>query len=81
MLTTRTADIVSLVFLAIVAVITLALYPGLPEQIPTHWNAAGEVDDYTSKPWGVVLMPIATACCWALFKIIPAVSPKGFRHR
>lgn len=79
MLTTRTADIVSLVLLTTVGVITLVVYPTLPEQIPTHWNAAGEVDDYTRKPWGVVLTPIAAACVWGLFKIIPAISPKGFR--
>lgn len=79
MLTTRTADIVSLGLLALVGVITLVLYPGLPEQIPTHWNAAGEVDDYMSKPWGVILTPLSAAGTWALFKIIPAISPKGFR--
>ena len=29
------------------------LWNRLPEQIPTHWNAAGEVDGWSSKPFAV----------------------------
>ncbi|MEJ2602152.1 MAG: SdpI family protein [Gammaproteobacteria bacterium] len=55
------------------------MYPTLPEQIPTHWNAAGEVDDYTSKPWGVYVLPLIAAGVFVLMKLIPVISPKGFR--
>lgn len=29
--------------------ITLVFYSRLPEQVPTHWNSAGEVNGYSSK--------------------------------
>ncbi len=76
---TRTADI--LCFLLILATIAVAawLYPSLPDRIPTHWNAAGEIDDYSGKPWGVIVLPLAAVFSWALMKIIPLISPKGFR--
>lgn len=31
----------------------LILWSKLPDQIPTHWNFAGEIDDYSSKPFAV----------------------------
>jgi uncharacterized membrane protein len=73
------ADIISLVF--IVAAITVAafLYPGLPEMIPTHWNAQGEVDGYMRKPGGVLIMPAAAMFTYVIMKLIPVISPKGFR--
>jgi len=76
---TRTADI--LCFLLVLTTIAVAawLYPSLPDRIPTHWNAAGEVDDYSGKPWGVIVLPLAAVFSWALMKIIPLISPKGFR--
>ena len=39
-----------LVIIAVVA--TLAVYPRLPELVPTHWNMNGEVDDWSSRLWG-----------------------------
>lgn len=76
---TKTADLISLACVATTIVFAAILYPDLPEQIPTHWNAAGEVDDYTAKPWGVIVLPAAAVFSWVLMKLIPVISPKGFR--
>ena len=76
---TKLADVLSFLFVVTTIAMAAYLYPGLPEQIPTHWNAAGEVDDYTAKPWGVILLPLSAVGCWIIMKLIPAISPKGFR--
>lgn len=34
------------------------MYNKLPEQIPTHWNFNGEIDDYSSKATTVFILPI-----------------------
>lgn len=73
------ADIISLLFIAIAFVVAAVLYPSLPEQIPTHWNAQGEVDDYMSKPGGVLIMPVMALFTYFIMKLIPVISPKGFR--
>lgn len=39
--------------------LTLALYPSMPEQVPVHFNMAGEVDSLMDKDWRVVIMPMA----------------------
>ena len=41
------------------------LWDTLPDQLPMHWNAAGEVDDYASKPFAVFAFPaIMLAIHW-----------------
>lgn len=54
-------------------------YPTLPDPVPTHWNMAGEVDGYMAKPWGAVLPALIAAGTWVVLRILPFISPKGFR--
>lgn len=54
-------------------------YPHAPPIVPTHWDAAGHVNGYMSKLWGIWLWPIILLGIWLLIIILPAISPKGFR--
>lgn len=78
-MTTVRTNVLCLIFIAITIAVAVYLYPSLPEQIPTHWNFEGEVDDYTPKPWGVMIMPLAAVFVFVIMKLIPVISPKGFR--
>ena len=75
----RTADILSLLCVLAAAGTAAFLYPDLPEMIPTHWNAAGEIDDYSPRGWGIVVLLGAPVFVWIIMKLIPAISPKGYR--
>jgi immunity protein, SdpI family len=75
----RIADGLSLLAIAITVGIALYLWPELPDPMPSHFNAAGEVDDYLPKFWGVALIPLISLSIIGVMKIIPAISPKGFR--
>ncbi len=71
-------------FICIGAVLThfalvAIFYADLPDPVPSHWNAVGEVDGYTPKPWGAWLFPLITLGVFLLFKVIPWISPHGFR--
>jgi uncharacterized membrane protein len=61
-----------------VFVVSLVLYPQLPERIPTHWNIRGEIDGYGKKTWAVFLMPAAMVVMMGVFAILPWLSPKPF---
>jgi len=78
-MTTSRANALCLLFIGAAVAVAVYLYPNLPEQIPTHWNIEGEVDDYTAKPWGVVIMPMAALLTFVIMRLIPVISPKGFR--
>ncbi len=56
-----------------------ALYGRLPDPIPTHWNARGQVDGYTPKPWGPFVVPLTMAGTYLLLLLIPRISPRGYR--
>lgn len=52
------------------------LYPQLPERVPTHWNFAGQVDQYSSKLFGTFLLPGVALLLSILFPIISRIDPK-----
>jgi uncharacterized membrane protein len=71
----KTTVFVSLVLIAAALAAGLVLWNRLPDPMPSHWNAAGEVDGYMSKFWGVFLLPIVTAALIPLFLVIPHIDP------
>jgi uncharacterized membrane protein len=78
-MSTRLANIISLIGIVILGAYVAWLYPSLPDPMPTHWNAAGEVDDYSSKPVGTAIIAGIPVFTFLIFKIIPVISPRGFR--
>lgn len=74
-MSTKTSTIISGVLIAIALAAGLVLYARLPDPMPSHWNAAGEIDGYMSKFWGVFLMPILTIALTGFFLIIPQIDP------
>ncbi len=78
-MTTFRANVICFLLIGATVVVAVFLYPDLPEQIPTHWNLQGEVDDYTAKPWGVAILPLAAILVFVVMRLIPVISPKGFR--
>jgi len=64
-----------LIILAVSFIIGLYLYPKMPYDMASHWNAAGEVDGYISKFWGLFLIPIISVAMFLLFLALPLLDP------
>ena len=62
--------------LLVTFIITIAMYPSMPDQVPSHWNAAGQVNGYMSKFWGLFLVPFIMAGFVAMLMVIPRIDPK-----
>lgn len=75
----RNVDLVSLLLFLLMCGIAAWQYPQLPDPVPTHWNLSGVADGFTAKPWGVLIYPAMLLFIWLVFKLIPVISPKGFR--
>ena len=75
----RTADWLSYFFIVALAILAAVLWPRLPDPMPSHWNAAGEVDGTMAKVPGTLLLIALPVFVLIVFRIIPAISPKGFR--
>jgi len=71
----RKTELFILIAVIISFIIGIYLYPQMPEQMASHWNAQGNVDDYISKFWGVFLMPFVFVGLALLFIAIPKIDP------
>jgi len=67
-------ELVPLILIVIIFALAVYLYPHMPEQMPIHWNAQGEVDNYGGKFLGLFLLPLVTLGVYILFSIIPLIS-------
>ncbi len=71
----RKSESVVLVLVLLSFIVAGYLYPQMPDEMASHWNAKGEVDDYMSKFWGLFLMPIVLLGLWIMFLLIPKIDP------
>lgn len=74
-MSTKVSLTISFVLIAIAAIVGAVLSSQLPDPMPSHWNAAGEVDGYMSKFWGVWLMPLITLGFTLLLAGVPHIDP------
>lgn len=64
------------IFLIILAFfVGVYLYPQLPERVPSHWNAQGEIDAWSSKNFAVFFFPAITLGIYLLITFIPLIDP------
>jgi uncharacterized membrane protein len=56
--------------------VSLVVYPRLPDKVPVHWNAAGEIDGWGSAFQGAFLFPLMMAAILILLVFLPKVDPK-----
>lgn len=58
----------------------LLLWNRLPDEIPTHWNAAGEVDGWSSKPMSVFALPCFILAVHWFCTLATCTDPKNKNH-
>jgi uncharacterized membrane protein len=53
----------------------------LPDSIPTHWSIHGEVDNYSSKTWGTLFLPLLSIGMYVLLLVLPKFDPRKKNYR
>lgn len=77
MRTTWRTELPLLVVVAAMFVVAAVVWSSMPERIPTHWNAAGEVDGYGGKLKGLLTLPLVALGVYVLTLVFPRVDPLG----
>lgn len=54
-----------------------AVYQDLPQRMPTHWNVGGDVDGWSSRPWGAFMVPVVLLVMVAVFHLLPKIDPRA----
>jgi uncharacterized membrane protein len=75
---TRNHFIAGAVLIAAVLAATAIAYPHLPAQVPTHWDAHGNVNGWSAKWTLFAIEPGIMAGILLLFAVLPWLSPKHF---
>lgn len=60
------------------ALLSLAFWGQLPEQMPTHFGLDGKADAYGSRLQGALLLPALMAGLAMFWRLLPVLSPRGF---
>ena len=60
---------------AIIFGVAVFMAPCVPDQLPSHWNAQGQVDGYTSKPLAVFLFLGLIMAFYVLLMFLPRFDP------
>jgi uncharacterized membrane protein len=55
---------------------TAAVFPRLPETLPTHWNLAGEADGWSPKMPGAFLLPLIATSVLVLLPVLRRADPR-----
>lgn len=71
----KKSNIIIILIILASFIIGIYFYPRTPDEIASHWNSRGQVDDYMSKFWGLFLMPIISIGLFLLFILIPKIDP------
>lgn len=65
-----------LLFLLVPFIVALVVYPLMPEVVPTHWNAQGQVDGYSGRVFGTFFLPLMNVGLYILLFFAPKLDPK-----
>jgi uncharacterized membrane protein len=61
--------------LAAMFLASILVWPVAPEELPVHWNAAGEVDAYGGRFQGLLLLPLLATAVYLLMRFLPRLDP------
>ena len=65
-----------LLFLLVPIIVAVVVYPLMPEVVPTHWNAQGQVDGYSGRAFGTFFLPFMNIGLYILLFFAPKLDPK-----
>jgi len=68
-------ELIPIILIALAFIVGFSLYSKLPDQIPSHWNAQGEIDGWSSKNFTVFFFPGITLAVYLLMTFIPFIDP------
>lgn len=72
---------IPIILIGISILISILSYPHMPQQVPTHWNVHGEVDDYSSKLFNAVLLPGLLIFIYVILVVMPKIDPKKANYK
>lgn len=77
---TLKTELLPVILILLAAVSSFYFYANFPEQVPTHWNLAGQVDGYSPRGLAAFFFPALALFMYVLFLALPYLDPKKERY-
>lgn len=74
-------DAMSLAMLGGAGAVTALLWSSLPDRIPTHFGIDGAADDFSSKAFGVAILPAVAVVLFVVLRVAPRFFSPSWRER
>lgn len=68
-------EVILIAIIVALFVIGMIVYPGMPDQMVSHWDTNGQANGSASKLMGVFFFPIIMLVLFLLFFAIPRIDP------
>jgi uncharacterized membrane protein len=72
----KKTDAIAVALILAIFAVSAYFYPQMPDKVASHWNAEGLANGYTSRFWGLFLMPFIVVGVYLLLVIVPRIDPK-----
>jgi uncharacterized membrane protein len=68
----------AIIWLALAApfIYSAYMWNQLPDIVPSHWNIKGEIDDYSSKSFALLIFPCMNLLLYFILFFIPRIDPR-----
>ncbi len=76
----RTTTILALIIIGLQIAIAIGTYPFLPDMVPSHWDAAGNVNGYLPKLNNVIIQPLTSIGLFLLVRVLLVITPRLTRQ-
>ena len=74
-------EITSLLLVVLSFAYLFFIWKDLPDEVPIHWNAKGEIDRYGSKGTLILLPLLLPLLTYLIFLVVPFIDPKKKVHK
>ncbi len=76
------ATLLAVLILVAQVLVSIVTYPFMPDSVPSHWNAAGQVDGHLPKLVNALLFPLMSIGIYVLVRVLMTVGPRlGYQNQ
>jgi uncharacterized membrane protein len=76
------AELLAWLIIIVQILVSIVTYPFLPDSVPSHWDASGQVNGYLPKLVNALLYPLLSIGIYALVRVLTTVGPRlGYQNQ
>jgi uncharacterized membrane protein len=76
------ATLLAVLIIVAQVLVSIVTYPFMPDSVPSHWNAAGQVNGYLPKLVNALLFPLMSLGIYLLVRVLMTVGPRlGYQNQ